>query len=202
MITMKQYEQIRTAHRVYGKGIREISRELGHSRPTIRKALRGQPPGYTRRQAVKHPVMDAYGRLIDQWLQDDQSVPKKQRHTAHRMYERLVAEYAFCGAESTVRQYVRKRRQALGLSRVESMIPRIAEVGKEAEVDWGEAEVYLGHRLRTVFLFCLRSRYSGKGFVRAYPTEKQEMFFDGHQQAFEYFGGVFPTLVYDNSLRL
>ncbi len=50
----------------------------------------------------------------------------------------------------------------------------------------------------TVELFYMRSKYSGKDFVRAYPHARQEAFFDGHIHAFYYFGGVFPQLVYDN----
>jgi len=198
MITMNQYELIRTAHRVYGKSIRKIARDYGHSRKTIRKALRGDTPNYKKQNNSSSPVMDSFLPVVGEWLKGDVSSPKKQRHTSRRIFDRLVQEHGFRGGESTVRAHVRRLKQDLGLSKIESVVPLISELGKEAEVDWGEADVWIGGQLRRVYLFCMRSRYSGKSFVRAYPNQKQEMFFDGHMECFSYFGGIFETLVYDN----
>ena len=122
---MDQYELIRTAHRVYGKSIREIRRETGHHRETIRKALAGKEPKYRRREAPRCPVMDRVTPIIEGWLLDP-------------------------------------------------------EGAREAEVDWGTAWVEMAGERRRVKLFVMRSRYSGKAFVRAYPWERQEMFFDAH----------------------
>lgn len=195
---MDQYEYIRTASRVYGKTIRQIARDTGHSRKTIRKALSGQAPEYRMKEPRKAPVMDPYRNVIDHWILEDQEQPRKQRHTAKRMYDRLVAEYGFSGADSTVRHYLRKRKKELALTKVEAMVPLVPERPGEAEVDWGEAEVVMGGKRCKVHLFVMRPRQSGKPFVRAYPGEAQEMFFDGHVHAFAYYGGVFPIIVYDN----
>ena len=97
MINMDQYEYIRIGHRVYGKGVREIARETGHDRKTIRKVLRGEPSGYGRRQSQPSPVLGAYLGLIDSWLEGDKDAPRKQRHTATRVYHRLVSEEGFAG---------------------------------------------------------------------------------------------------------
>ena len=198
MIRMDQYELIRTAHFVYGKGIREIARDYGHSRKTVRKALKGEPPEYRRKKEIVNPVMDRYEGTIDGWLKEDRDKPRKQRHTAHRIYERLVSEYEFPGGESTVRRYVRHRKAALGLSQKETMVPLETEADSGAEVDWGEAKIILAGEERKIKIFCMRSKYSGKIFARAYLAERQEMFFDGHQHAFAYYGGVFKELIYDN----
>ena len=198
MIRMDQYELMRTAHRVYGKSIRQIARETGHHRKTVKQAILGAEPQYRRKKQIRKPVMDAVSSIVDQWLQSDQLRPRKQRHTGRRIYHRLVAEYHFEGCESTVVHWVSARKKALGIDKAEAMIPLCPSIGKEAEVDWGEARVMMGGREQTVKLFCMRSRYSGKSFVKAYPCERQEMFFDGHIHAFTYFGGVYPTLVYDN----
>jgi transposase len=195
---MSQYELIKTAHRVYGKSIREIAREFGHSRKTIRKVLRDVRPVYHRKEAPISPVMDAYRKVILGWLLSDLSAPRKQRHTARRIYIRLTTEYGFSGAESTVRRYVRRLKIDEGLRKKAVFIPLEPDMGQEAEVDWGRAVVIMGGEKRTVELFCMRSKYSGRDFVRAYPHARQEMFFDGHIHAFHYFGGVFPKLVYDN----
>jgi transposase len=195
---MNQYELIRTAHRVYGKGIREIGRETGHHRDTIRRAIAGIEPVYQRKTTPQSPVMDPVADIVVQWLTEDRSSPKKQRHTAKRIYDRLVAEHGFTGGESTVRRWVRLKKRELGFDRTEAMVPLCPEIGKEAEVDWGTAHVIMDGEQRQVKLFCMRSRYSGKSFVRAYPLERQEMFFEGHIHAFSYFGGIHPVLVYDN----
>jgi transposase len=195
---MDQYELIRTAHRVYGKSIRGIRRETGHHRQTIRKVLAGQEPHYRRRQRVACPVMDPVAEVVAKWLREDRDRPRKQRHTAARVYQRLVEEEGFRGAESTVRRWVRewKARQGEGVSG--AVIPLDPKCAREAEVDWGTGWVVMSGERRQVKLFCMRSRFSGKPFVRAYPWERQPMFFDGHRAAFAYFGGVFPEIVYDN----
>ena len=115
MLEMDQYEFIRTAHRVYGKNITELARQTGHSRNTIKKAIRGEPWGYKERASQSSPVIGPYQRIIDGWLENDQEQPKKQRHTSRRVFNRLVAEHGFAGGESTIRRYVRKTKINLGL---------------------------------------------------------------------------------------
>jgi transposase len=198
MLTMDQYSLIRTAIRVHGKSIRSIMRDFGFHRQTIRKALQGFEPGYTRKVPPISPVMDPYKEMIIVWLDEDKLSPQKQRHTARRVYTRLVEEHGFSGCESTVRKYVRKLKIELGLHKSKAFIPCEADIGLESEVDWGEAHVIMNGSREKVSLFIMRSKYSGKDFVYAYPHGRQEMFFDGHIRAFRYFGGVFPTLVYDN----
>jgi transposase len=198
MIRMDQYEYIRTAYRVYGKSIREIMRETGHDRKTIRKVLQGEYGGYSKRRRQPYPVLGPYVDQIDSWLEADKEAPRKQRHTAKRIYDRLISEKGFCGSETTVRQYVRQAKVRLGVNAPKAFIPLEPECGREAEVDWGNATVRIGQEEVQVKLFCMRSKYSGKHFVRLYPCERQVAFFDAHMKAFEFFGGVFETIVYDN----
>ena len=195
---MDQYELIRTSQRVYKKSIRQIARETGHSRNTVRKVLSGQEPKYRRNKEAVCRVMDPVGAVVEQWLQGDRESPKKQRHTSHRVYTRLVEEYEFKGAESTVRAWTREARARLGLNASVAVVPLDPEAAREAEVDWGSAWVRIGGVQQQVKIFCMRSRYSGKAFVRAYWRERQEMFLDAHMRAFTFYGGVFPVLVYDN----
>ena len=195
---MDQYEFIRTAHRVYDTNISKLSRITGHSRNTIKKALRGEPWGYRERTKQPFPVLGPYLETIDSWLKADRDVPKKQRHTARRIYNRLVEEYDYPGGESTVRRYVSMAKIKLGLDRPGAFIPCDPEAGFEAEVDWGTATAVIGGMRQTIKIFCMRSRYSGKHFVRAYPCERQQAFFDAHLHGFQFFGGVFPVLIYDN----
>jgi predicted transcriptional regulator len=83
---MDQYELIRTSHRVYKKSIRQIAKETGHSRNTVRKVLSGKEPKYRRIKEIVCRVMDPVRTVVEQWLQGDRESPKKQRHTSHRVY--------------------------------------------------------------------------------------------------------------------
>lgn len=198
MLKVDQYDFIRTGHRVYGKKIKQIARETGHSKNTIRKVIRGEYTGYKKRDKQPFPVLGPYLGIIDDWLRDDKERPKKQRHTAVRIYHRLRDEHGFQGSETTVRRYVRQAKRELDLDGRQAFIPSDPEAGIEAEVDWGKCEAIIGGRKTELKLFCMRSKYSGKHFVRCYPCERQQALFDGHIRAFSFFGGVFPVLIYDN----
>jgi len=196
---MDQYELIRTAHRVYGKNITELAVMTGHSRNTVKKAIRGEPWGYKERGLQPSPVLGPFQPIIDEWLKKDQEQPKKQRHTSRRVFNRLVAEHSFAGGESTVRRYVRKTRIALGLDlSCQVFIPCEPDAGREAEVDWGVATAIIAGESMRLKFFCMRSKFSGKHFIRLYPCERQQALLDGHIKAFEFFGGIFPVLIYDN----
>lgn len=199
MLKMDEYECIRTANRVYQKSISELSRLTGRSRNTIKKAIRGEPWGYKERKAQAYPAVGPYISIIEQWLTNDKAQPKKQRHTARRIYNRLKSEHGYQGSESNIRRYVRIARMELGLDLSSHVfIPCEPDAGQEAEVDWGTAMAILaGESVRLKF-FCMRSKFSGKHFVRFYTCERQQAFFDAHQRAFEFFGGIFPVLIYDN----
>ena len=198
MLRMDQYELVRTAQRVYGQSISELSRMTGHSRNTIKKAIRGEPWGYKEREHQPFPVLEPYLETIDTWIEGDRDQPKKQRHTARRVYHRLIEEHDYSGCESTVRRYVRLAKIKFGIGASKAFVPCDPRAGYEAEVDWGTTNAIIeGKEVRLKFL-CMRSKYSGKHFVRCYPCERQQAFFDAHIQGFEFFGGVFPVLIYDN----
>ena len=96
MIQVEEKETIRRLHFIQRHSIREISKELHHSRKTVRKAIRdGSVPKYHLDKDRPHPVMGPFEAIIEGWLEADKSQPRKQRHTAHRIYERLVKEHFF-----------------------------------------------------------------------------------------------------------
>ena len=198
MIKVDQYKYIRTAHRVYGKKIRAIVRDTGHSRNTVRKALSKEQCGYSPRKNQPYPVLGPYLDIIERWLKEDKDKPKKQRHTAKRIYSRLCNEHGFKGSERTVRKYVHDARRLLGFDNSLVFIPLDPEPGFEAEVDWGTSYAVLAGEHVKLKMFCMRSKGSGKHFVQCFPCERQQALFEGHIQAFDFFGGVFSTLIYDN----
>ena len=90
MIRVDEKERIRRAYFLQRKSIRQIARELRHARRTVRKAVYDpSPPRYTRVVPAAKPVLGPFTAIIDQWLDEDLDRPKKQRHTARRIYHRL-----------------------------------------------------------------------------------------------------------------
>ena len=141
--------------------------------------------------------MGAYRALIDGWLEADVEVPRKQRHTAHRVWERLVEEHGAQVAERTVRKYVHERRRALG-EVGEAFVPQHHAPGAEGEVDWGEATAMIAGRAARLHVFHLRLSHSGAAFAAVFAQETQQAFLEAHVDAFAFLGGV-PALVrYDN----
>jgi transposase len=192
---MVDIEFIRKKHLLEGWSVRKIARQVGVSRQSVRKALlSAEPPRYRLRGRRACPVMDPFRGVIQAWLDADAQAPPKQRHTARRVYDRLVAEHGFAGAEVTVRRFVRALRGAAP----EVFIPLAAGWGQQAQVDWGQATVTIAGRSVVAHVFCLRLRASGVPFVWAAPTEKLEAFLEGHRRAFEWLGGVPAECVYDN----
>ena len=192
---MVDVEFIRKKHLVEGWSIRRISRQLDLARQTVRKAMASaEPPRYHLSKPRPCPIMDPYGEVIRGWLAQDVLAPPKQRHTGKRIYDRLVAEYGFAGAESSVRRVVARLRP----KQPEVFIPLTAAFGQQGQVDWGQAQVEIAGTPVTVHLFCLRMRASGAPFAWAAPTEKLEAFLEGHRRAFEWLGGVPAECVYDN----
>lgn len=196
MIQVEDRELIRRAFFVDHKSIRAIARELKHSRDSIREALRSaEPRTYTLKTTRPAPMLGAFKVAIDGLLADNASLPRKQRYTAHKIFLAVQAQ-GYLGSEVSVRRYVAQQRQAS--RRREVYLPLEFDPGQDAQVDWGEAEVILAGVPTTVQFFVMRLNYSRRVFVRAYPAQKQEAFFDGHVAAFRHFEGVPQRITYDN----
>jgi transposase len=175
--------------------IREAARQFGLSRKTIRKMMQfSLPPGYERKKPVARPKLGPWLGVIDQILVDDQSQPKKQRHTAKRIFDRLKTEHAFGGGYTIVKDYVRQAR----LRHKEVFVP-LAHPPGDAQGDFGEALVVIAGVEQKAHFQCFDLPYSDDCFVIAFPAENSEAFLEGHNQAFTYFGGVPRTMLYDNT---
>jgi transposase len=196
MLDVANQYRIRQAYYLEKKSQREIARELGYSRNTVKKALEQDEPFEYRRQGPPPaPVLGPYKERLKALVDANQDLPRKQRYTARKMYE-VIREAGYRGAESTVRYYVGQLRKETRQQRV--YLPLEYEPGVDMQMDWGEAVVELGGEVMSVKLFYGRWCYSRKLFVAAYPSEKQECFWDGHVRAFHYFGGVPQRIIYDN----
>jgi transposase len=198
---VEQFEQIRRDRDRDREGlsIRGLAMRHGVHRRTVKQALLSPVPPVKRAPVGRSaPKLGAYRVVIDGWLEADRVAPRKQRHTARRIHRRLVDEHGPDVAESTVRQYVRERKRAMGFAVDEVFVPQVHPPGIEAEVDWGEALVVLGGVSVKVHLFVMRASFSGAAFCQASLVETQQAFLELHVQAFEWFGGVFPKIRFDN----
>lgn len=193
------FEQIRRDRRVEELSIHELAERHRVHRRTVRQALASAVPpprkAYARRS---RPAIDPYVEVIDSWLLGDREVPRKQRHTARRVWQRLVAEHGAQLAEVTVSRYVAHRKRELNLDRVEAMVPQTHAPGAEAEVDFGEFYATIAGVWIKVWMFVMRMSHSGKAFHVAFATQAQEAFLEGHVLAFEHFGAVPARIRYDN----
>ena len=195
MYQVESYLRVRRAVMVEGMSIREASRMFGLHRDTVRKMLAySVPPGYRRQTTPKRPKLEPFTGVIDRILEGDHKVPRKQRHTAKRIFERLRDEYGFDGQYTIVKDYVRgSRRQSR-----EMFVPLSHPPG-HAQCDFGEALVVIGGVEQKAHCFVLDLPHSDGCFVKAYPAETTEAFLDGHVSAFVFLGGVPRSILYDNT---
>jgi transposase len=193
------FERIRRDRRVEGLSIRELADRHRVHRRTVRQALvNAVPPPRKAYPPRQRPAVDPFVAIIDSWLLADREVPRKQRHTARRVWQRLVAEHGATLAEVTVSRHVARRRVELGLDRVEVGVPQTHEPGAEAEVDFGEFYATVAGVAMKLWMFVMRLSHSGKAFHVAFATQAQEAFLQGHVLAFQHFGSVPGRIRYDN----
>ena len=195
---MEQFEQIRRDHAREGLSIRELANRHGVHRRAVRQALESAiPPAKRSPESRPAPKLGPYRPVIDEILEADRKAPRKQRHTARRIWQRLVEEHGAEVSERQVCRYVHNKRRELG-EVGEVFVPLFSDAGVEGEVDWGEAQVRLRGELVDVHLFQMRACFSGAAFVMAFRDETQQAFLEGHVRALEWHGGVFDVLRYDN----
>ncbi len=195
MYQVDVYLRVRRAVMVDGMSIREVSRVFGLHRDTVRKILAySVPPGYRRQTPPRRPKLEPFTGVIDQILVDDLRRPRKQRHTAQRIFQRLRDEHGFAGQYTIVKDYVREHRR-----RSQEMFVPLSHAPGHAQCDFGEALVIIGGVEQKAHCFVLDLPHSDGCLVKAYPAETTEAFLDGHVSAFAFLGGVPRSILYDNT---
>jgi len=191
---MEDWTNIRRRILVEHASKRSVLRETGMHWKTLEKVLaHSVPPGYRQKQPRPLRKVGPYWGRIEQMLAEDEGMPRKQRHTAYRIYQRLKAE-GYDGSYGAVWHAVsgmRARKQ-------EVFMPLLHRPG-EAQVDFGFALVKVKGVLRKVAFFVMALPHSDAFFVCAFERECTETFWEGHVRAFVFFGGVAYRISYDNS---
>lgn len=192
---MDLWVQVRRYVLAEGHSKRSACEAFGINWRTMQKMLdHSEPPGYRRVATPRTRKIEPVLPFLEAMLEADRTAPRKQRHTARRIYERLRDEHGYDGGETTVKDAVRSWRKV----HAQTYVPLSHPPG-EAQVDFGEASFYLNGVLTKAALFVMSLPYSDMVFIRAYPRECTESFQDGHVQAFAFFGGVPTRISYDNS---
>jgi transposase len=188
------YLKVRRAHFQDGLSGRAIAREFGISRDSVAKMLAySEPPGYRRAAPIKRPKLDAFTDQIDIWLAEDKIRPRKQRHTAKRVFDRLRAECGFTGGYTIVKDYVRSQKRGS-----KEMFVPLSHPAGHAQADFGEALIVIGGVEQKAYFFALDLPHSDACYIRAYPAANTEAWLDGHVHAFAFFGSVPQSILYDN----
>jgi len=194
------YQEIR---RLQLEGVvskREAARRLGISRNTVKKYWDGDVVPWDKKPYVREAnVITAEIRkfIVSCLDEDDSEGVKKQKHTAQRIYDRLVTETDFKGGASSVRRAVHELRLEREAQQV--FVPLSFFPGDSAQIDWGEATVYMDSKRMKINLFCARLCHSCAPYVIAYRRQNLESFLDAIIHTFKFFGGVPKRLIFDNA---
>lgn len=200
IVEVDLYHQIRTRY-IDGESIRSIARSLGISRQTVKKYCEGNTHPDVRKEYSRQTEViteDVRSFILACFEDDRQTKLSKQKHTAKRIYDRLVKEKDFKGGKSTIRNAVKALR-------IESSVPPQADVpleyepGEAIQIDWGDATVYINNEKRKIAFFCGRLCYSCDIFVQAFYSQNLESFLEAQQLMFDHFKGIPSRLIFDNA---
>jgi transposase len=199
---MTEVHNLRRLYYDEGKSITEISKETGRDRKTIRMYL--EKENWNETQAVslagvEFPKLDPFKADIDSWLTEDKKARRKQRHTARRVYQRLLEKYKenFTCSYRTVAGYVSMSKKEIFGQRA-GYLP-LEHIPGEAQGDFGDAEYYAGGHHYSGKHLNLSFPHSNKGYFQLFKGENQECLFEGLIIIFEHIGGVPPRIWFDNT---
>jgi transposase len=194
VLTVDDYGAIRRARRD-GLSIRQIARQFGHSRKTVRHILKhAEPPPVPWTRKRNAPLLGPVEPIIDQILADDETAPPEQRHTAAQLFRRLCDEHGYRGGYAQVQRYLLKHRR----HHEETFIPLGHLPGRRLEADFGHIHVDFPDGRRLVPFLVTAWAYSNAPFVLALPFERTEAILEGLVAAFEFYGAVAKEVWWDN----
>jgi transposase len=200
VLEMAQIEYIKHLYEREGKSLREIAKEVGLNFRTVRKYAYMNdfsPQEQPNVEPERYRVLGPYIKSINQWMEQDMREPRKQRHTAKRIFDRLHEEQDFDGSYASVKRYVVKKRWLLNQAR-EGYLP-IAQPPGHAQVDFGKFKYYDGLSVANDGCALLVTfPYSNAGWIQVFAAQNQECLLEGLKRVFYHIGGVPIRLRCDN----
>lgn len=196
MLSVLDYLEIRKSHAA-GESMNSIAARLGHCQKTVSAVIHsttGEPKGYTRREPVGYPKLGPFVPVIARILLDDESAPKKQRHTSKRIFERLRDEHAYPGTYCPVRRYVSSLKKSSG----ETFMRIDHQPGRRMEFDFGQVQIDYPEGCRKTDVLSAVWTYSNCPFLIALPSQRIESILEGMKSAFEFFGCIPREVWWDN----
>ena len=198
MLTVETIRKVKVAHGRHEKSIKEIARDLHLSRNTVRKVLRTDSTSFEYRRTVQpQPKLGPFVPWLEDEIDKDSRLPRKQRRTIKALYEELQAR-GYEGGYDAVRRHVQRWRKEKRQQVSQAFVPLLFAPGEAYQFDWSHEQLEIGGMPMTVKLAHVRLCHSRMPFCFAYPRESQEMFFDAHNRAFAFFGGACSRGIYDN----
>lgn len=200
MLRMAQVKYIKDLYENEEKSLREISRITGHDFRTVQKYAHcddWNESSIPDIEPKRYPVLGPYIPIVDEWLEQDRKVPKKQRHTAKRIYDRLKTEHGYPGGYTSVKEYVRMKKHVMRMQ-YSGYVP-LEHLPGSGQVDFGEFMYYDSTGAeQTGYALTVSFPHSNKGYTQAFPSQNQECLLEGMKRVFEHIGGVPPRLRFDN----
>ena len=205
MLAMDKIHLIRQMFYEQGYTISDIIEKTGHDRKTIVKYLDmtnfNQPEPKPDNPQDKWPKLKPYKALIDEWLIADKSAPRKQRHTARRVYNRLKKTEGFDCSYRLVADYVSYKKKELHLKKDKGYIPLVHEPG-ESQADFGVAQFYERDKCHEGKYLVLSFPYSNAGFTTLMYGENAECLMENMIFIFDNIGGVPKEIWFDNTATI
>jgi transposase len=198
MLIVETVARIRREYFVKGKTIKEIVRDLGVSRNTVRKVLRSEETAFSYERSVQPlPKLGPWKADLDRLLEGNERKARRERLTLIRIYEELQG-LGYRGGYDAVRRYAAGWKRERSVLTAAAYVPLAFDPGEAYQFDWSHEVVVIAGATTTVKVAHMRLCHSRMFFVRAYPRESQEMVFDAHDKAFAFFGGACQRGIYDN----
>lgn len=199
-VEVDMYKDIRQSY-CDGESQRSIAKRLGISRQTVSKYCEGSAHPDSRKPYERKSdtvTEDVKKFILECFNEDAKENLKKQKHTAKRIFDRLVTEQSFVGGESTIRKAVKDLRAEQSVP-PQCSVPLSYEPGEAIQIDWGEATVYLKGKKIKLNTFCARLCNSCDIFVQTYRSANEESFLEAQQLMFDFFGGITRRVIFDNA---
>ncbi len=198
MLIVETVARIRREFFVKGKSIKEIVRDLGVSRNTVRKVLRSGETAFSYERSVQPlPKLGPWAADLERLLEANERKARRERLTLVRIFEELQG-LGYRGGYDAVRRYARGWQRDQSAAAAAAYVPLSFDPGEAYQFDWSHEIVVIDGVTTTAKVAHMRLCHSRMFYVRAYPRESQEMVFDAHDKAFAFFGGACQRGIYDN----